>query len=233
MEDHPTWLKRNKSYFLTGLRALACLALVLAFAWNTWPIRIGIVGVAALATLTSLLLAYELAIRQVQIEWIAATIGATICAAGVAYLVWQVVGPPEPTGPLRAGNERTPRTSCAIALSSGTKILVALEHPRSGEANAFRLLTVDGCPILQFTEISNGLAVNATFYDRGNDIAFQLVGNSYEPAMDLRLKEYRPDPNTLAIFDHLGREVFYLRYLNPNAVLVRGTYLEENAHRTD
>jgi hypothetical protein len=73
--------------------------------------------------------------------------------------------------------------------------------------------------------VGQGLMIRAFFYDWNNDVAFAVNDNIYEPTMPLALRTFRPDPHTFVILDRFDKEVLYLRYLNPNAVRIRGRFL--------
>jgi hypothetical protein len=67
--------------------------------------------------------------------------------------------------------------------------------------------------------------VRAFFYDYNGDVAFSVMDNIYEPTLPLQLRQFRPDPHTIVILDRFDQEVLYLRYLNPNAVRIRGRFI--------
>jgi hypothetical protein len=62
-------------------------------------------------------------------------------------------------------------------------------------------------------------------YDWNNDIAFRVMDNVYEPAAPLQIRAFRPDRSTFLLLDRFDREVLYVRYLNRNAVRIRGRFL--------
>ncbi|HKY19150.1 MAG TPA: hypothetical protein VJL82_09470 [Rhizomicrobium sp.] len=43
--------------------------------------------------------------------------------------------------------------------------------------------------------------------------------------MPLQLRPFRPDPHSIVVLDRFDKEVLYVRYLNPNAVRIRGRFL--------
>ena len=64
--------------------------------------------------------------------------------------------------------------------------------------------------------------IQAFGYSWHGDIAFHVMGNVYEPDTALQLRALRPDRSTFLLLDRFDKEVLYVRYLNPNAVRIRG-----------
>jgi hypothetical protein len=84
---------------------------------------------------------------------------------------------------------------------------------------------VDDCMVMALRRVGRGLMVKAFFYDWNGDVAFSVNDNVYEPTMPLQLRPFRPDPHTIVVLDRFDKEVLYVRYLNPNAVRIRGRFL--------
>jgi hypothetical protein len=89
----------------------------------------------------------------------------------------------------------------------------------------FSPLMVDDCVVMSLARKKDGLLVRAFGYDFNNDIAFRVMDNVYEPSMPLQIGVFRPDPATFLLLDRFGKEVLYVRYLNRNAVRIRGRFL--------
>src|SRR5258705_5983027 len=97
----------------TALRILFTGLLIWGFSAGSSPLSFGIVAFLGLVNALALLLAYELAIRDLPSGWISAGIFTLIGASLVGYSVWLATRPPPPTGPLMPASEPTPGASCA------------------------------------------------------------------------------------------------------------------------
>jgi hypothetical protein len=89
----------------------------------------------------------------------------------------------------------------------------------------FTPIKVADCTVMALRRVGSGLMVRAFFYDWNNDVAFIVKDNIYAPTMPLSLRPFRPDPHTIVVLDRFDKEVLYVRYLNPNAVRIRGRFL--------
>jgi hypothetical protein len=89
----------------------------------------------------------------------------------------------------------------------------------------FTPLLVDDCVTLKLTRKAGGLMVQSFGYAFTEDIAFHVMDNVYEPDSALQLRASRPDRSTFLLLDRFDKEVLYVRYLNPNAVRIRGRFL--------
>lgn len=210
----------------TVLRVAGCLLLFWAFMAGGSPLRIQPQNILALATAASVLVAYELSIREVAMEWIAGIVLAILWLCGLGYAAWYFTRPPQPTGPLLPANDPTPATRCRETAGPNDIVVIAAENRLVAKGpGPFRVLAVQDCPVLTLRRAGKGLMVDATFYDWTNDIAFRVADNVFEPFMPLQLAQFRPDPHTLVILDRFDQEVLYLRFLNPHALRIRGRFL--------
>ncbi len=208
------------------LRVFACLLVFWAFLAGASPLRLQAQNILALVTATAVLVAYELSIREVAMEWVAGAVLSILWLGGLGYAAWHFTRPPEPTGPLLPAGDPTPPTACRDAVGPNDIVMIAAESRLVGKGpGPFHVLTVDDCPVLRLARVGKGLVVDATFYNWSNDIAFRVAGNVYEPETQLQLTQYRPDPHTMVILDRFDQEVLYLRFLNPHALRIRGRFL--------
>jgi hypothetical protein len=217
-------LPRREVY--TALRILGCGALLYAFFSGGYLIAMRGSAVVALATVFSILAAYELTIREVPQGWVLAAVLLILGSIGGGYLVWLHFQPPEPTGPLIAANDPTPPLGCSQAPGPHDLLMVFGTDRVIGKgAGPFVPLVVDDCVVMSLARKKEGLMVRAFGYDFNNDIAFRVMDNIYEPSMPLQLQAFRPDPATFLLLDRFDTEVLYVRYLNRNAVRIRGRFL--------
>ncbi|HWU54598.1 MAG TPA: hypothetical protein VN175_03790 [Rhizomicrobium sp.] len=210
----------------TALRTLFTLLLIWGFFSGSSPLSFGLVAVLALINAFALLFAYELAIRDLPTGWIAGGIFTLIVISLAAYGAWLVTRPPTPTGPLWPAREATPDASCVEKIGPKDLVMAFGFNRAIGTGSGpYSPFVVADCAVMTLHRVGQGLMVRAFFYDFNGDVAFSVMDNVYEPALPLQLRQFRPDPHTIVILDRFDKEVLYLRYLNPNAVRIRGRFL--------
>jgi hypothetical protein len=201
---------------------LLFLALVWHGLWSSWrPLTI-----LTIASVFSAALLYELASCDARKEWSAAILAAIWIAAGISYLVLYRLDPPNPhwTGPLIAADDPMPQTTCgalppdALLLTFGPDTVIAQGN------GPFTPIQVGTCPALTVTRTHGGLIVDAFGYDSDGNAVYRITHNRFEMILRGFLKAERPDKSTLRIVDNENRESLRVRYLNRNAVTVRGTF---------
>ena len=170
----------------TALRILFTGLLIWAFSVGSSPLSFGIGALLGVVNALALLLAYELAIRDLSSGWISAGIYTLIGASLIGYGAWLATRPPPPTGPLLPAREATPDASCAEKVGPKTLVMA---------------------------------------FSTDRDVACTINDNVYAPTMPLQLRPFRPDPHSIVVLDRFDQEVLYVRYLNPNAVRIRGRFL--------
>ena len=209
------------------------LARVAATALALWALQVGSYSVpvtmqAALlvATVLAVLLLYEFAIRDAPGSWTVGVSGGVFVSIIGAYTIWHALQPPPPTGPLKPAGEPSPRLSCSIKPGPRDLVMAFGTDAMIGHGDGpFTPIKVASCPVLKFQRTPQGLSFKDIAYDYDGDIAFMIKDGVYEPQFILDLKILRPDPSTFILLDRYNQEVIYLRYLNPNAVRIRGRFL--------
>jgi len=216
----------RRPWLQTMLRVFFTFVLIWGFFSGSSALSFGLVAVLALVNAFALLLAYELAIRDVRTGWIAGGIFALIAASLVTYGGWLATRPPTPTGPLLPASEPTPDARCVEKLGPKDLVMAFATNRTVGTGSGpYSPLKVADCAVMTLHRVGQGLMVRAFFYDFNGDVAFSVIDNVYEPTLPLQLRQFRPDPHTIVILDRFDQEVLYLRYLNPNAVRIRGRFL--------
>ena len=210
----------------TGLRILFTALMIWGFHSGSSALSFGLIALLPMVTVPALLLAYELAIRDVRQGWIAAGVFVPITASLMAYGAWLATRPPPPTGPLLPAQEPTPQASCVEKVGPKDLVMaIGTDRAVGIGPGPFYPLLVGDCTVMSLRHVGRGMMVKAFFYDWNNDVAFSVIDNVYEPTMPLQLRPFRPDAHTLVILDRFDKEVLYIRYLNPNAIRIRGRFL--------
>jgi hypothetical protein len=210
----------------TLLRMAFTALLMWGFFAGSSVLSFGIATVLGVVLALAILLGYELAIRDVASAWITSGLAVLIGTSLAAYGAWLATRPPVPTGPLLPANEPTPRAGCVEKSGSADLVMAFGANRAVGTGpGPFAPIKVGDCTVMTLRRVGSGLMIKAFFYDWNNDVAFTVNDNIYEPTMPLALRTFRPDPHTFVILDRFDKEVLYLRYLNPNAVRIRGRFL--------
>lgn len=213
-------------WFRTVLRITFTCLLVWGFFSGSSPLSFGIVAVLGLINALALLLAYELSIRDLPTGWVTIGVFAVISVSLAIYGVWLATRPPTPTGPLLPANEATPDARCVEKIGPKDLVMAFGTNRAVGTGSGpYSPFLVADCAVMTLHRVGQGLMVRAFFYDFNGDVAFSVIDNIYEPTLPLQLRPFRPDPHTIVILDRFDQEVLYLRYLNPNAVRLRGRFL--------
>jgi hypothetical protein len=211
---------------MTSLRILACLVLAWLFAAGTSLLSFNGVTILAAVTLLSLLAVYELNIRDIGDEWVAATVAAILLVGGACYGLWSITRPPAYTGPLTPGADPSPPMTCKETAGKGDLVMAFGTDRVIGHGDGpFMPVIVDDCQSIALRKTKGGLMVRAFFYDWTNDIAMNVMDNKFEVNMPVSARFFRPDPHTLVVLDRFDSEILYVRYLNPGAVRIRGRFL--------
>jgi hypothetical protein len=198
---------------------LLFVALVYQGLWSSWrPLT-----VLTVASVFSAAALYELASREAPRRWAAIDLIAIWAGAALTYLVFNIVNPPNPhwTGALIAANEPTPPTTCdqnSFLMMFGPQAVIA-----HGDG-PFTPIQVGTCPALTLERTTSGLMINAFGYDSDGNVVYRITRNRFEMVLRGFLKAERPDKSTLRIVDEQEHESLSVRYLNQNAVAVRGTF---------
>ena len=208
------------------LRITFTLALIWGFFSGSHPLSLGFVSVLAVAYALAILLGYELSIRDMPAGWIAGGIFALIGIPLVGYGVWEATRPPAPVGPLLPAREPTPRALCAEKIGPQDLVMAfGTDRAVGAGPGPFSPIQVGDCNVMLLRRMGRGLMVDAIFYNWNRDVAFIVNDNIYQPLLPLQLRPFRPDPQTIVILDRFDKEVLYVRYLNTNAVRIRGRFL--------
>jgi hypothetical protein len=210
----------------TGFRVLCCGFCLWALQLGSYTVPINFGSALLVAAVIGMLLVYELAIRDVTPGVLILVLASVLGSIMGAFAVWHALQPPPPTGPLRPAGEPSPKLTCPQKADPGDLVIYFGTDARIGQGNGpFTAFKMADCPVLSFTRTKAGLNFSDVAYDYDGDIAFMIRNGVYEPQFPLELHALRPDPSTYILLDHYDQEVIYIRYLNPNAVRVRGRFI--------
>jgi len=131
----------------------------------------------------------------------------------------------EPRGELLPGNWPPPINSGGYTQPPGFFSIIGGDCGVSIEADSpvkhVGFLSVFGKERISIDKGDNGgIFVNATIYDSKGNLAVRIVKNEFERS-PLTFAS-RPDASTLIVYDQSDLEILYVRYLNKNAVRIRG-----------
>ena len=128
-------------------------------------------------------------------------------------------------GPLVAGNAGTPPTVCGADAGRGGLLMIFGRDGVIGKGDGpFMPVRIGTCPALGFARTKAGLMVNGFGFDSDDNLVYRIRDNRFEQVLGGFLKERRPDRSTLMVVDDRGRAELTIRYLNPNALQVWGTF---------
>ncbi len=207
---------------MTALRSLVAIAVfLLMFPHDlAQPVVVG-----ALATTLCLLAVVELSIRDISPDRLLIAVAGILVSSAVTWIGWRLLfPPPEPTGPLIPAGEATPVNGCPAG-PGDLVIVVGTDRVVAKGAGPHRPFMAHFCPGPILTRTPKGLMVDAFGYDWANDLVYMIRNNRLDYLMVAGLTLHRPDRSTLELLDRYGDPVVYVRYLNRNAVRIRGRWL--------
>lgn len=142
---------------------------------------------------------------------------------GTAYL-WQTqFAETETSGVLRPANDPTPPNACgevpkeALLLVLGTSGAWSKEFPHT-------VLRVAGQDLLWIDRKKGGITVSAKIFSSDSKIVAELEDNEFHLNPGNHFRRKRPDRHTLIVYDQHGRQVLYVRHINPTAIKLLGVF---------
>jgi hypothetical protein len=196
-----------------------------------WPIN-HLAFFLALAALWALPIIWELHVRDISRDKIVLAVMSIFALAIFAY---RVVGPiSEPlktiSGSLQPGDWKTPTISC----SPGTKIPPDMTKVFIGgnlaAANIlpkpvppWPLVMGNNGPVVSIQRTDDGISIDASIFGADGSAIATIKNNNFQAIVGNDLIADQPDLSSLEV--HRGkRELLYVRFLNPNAILIRGFF---------
>jgi hypothetical protein len=169
---------------------------------------------------------YELTMRDVPMEWVLAGIFGVVALAAcfwfALYFFWTTL--PNDQTPLVAARQSYAAGDCG-ASEKTLKIIVGGSSTTGSGNGPFTPFRVGVCSGPSVTRTLRGLMVNTFGYDSDGTVIYHIRNNQFERVMGDYLHLHRTDRSTLAIYDKSENESFYLRYVDPGTVRIRGLFL--------
>jgi hypothetical protein len=153
-------------------------------------------------------------------------IGASILAIAMYFIVPKEVRPEiEVSGSLIPGSEPTPRNAGDRSPfpADAMRILIGDNAGVRTKPGKFTAVQIGNCPVLSMERTADKISVSVDLYDdNGKLIATTKTGEIHAiTGENVRLRR-GGDLSTLFIEDGAGKELLYVRYLNPTTVAARG-----------
>ncbi len=184
------------------------------------------------ASVLCLLAFYEMRVTYEIPQSVWAATAVLICAA-IGFIYW-IVGPIPPPPPeigwLQPANEPTPPNGCENLppeqVPLGDRLVVLFGDNGMtllNGASRFDALTVGACPVLSIIEGANGILVDAQLNGLNGASLGTITANKFSMSNDSGLTiEKMGDLSGLVVHDRGGRELLFVRVLNPRTVRIRG-----------
>jgi hypothetical protein len=91
-------------------------------------------------------------------------------------------------------------------------------------AGARNLLRIGTCNVLRVRRSEGGIAVSADVVYPSGVVAAHIRDNNFQLVPPEYANSEAPDKSTLLLRDRNGEELFWIKYLNPNSVKIRGRF---------
>jgi hypothetical protein len=210
-----------------GLMLAAICLGVLAYDWRflAWPMH-RTMALLVMTAVFSFAWFYELTMRDADMGRVLAGVLVIIGGAAVLWLALSLFTHPLPndSAPLVPAGESLAAESCQVPPGALT-VAVGADRIISRGRGAFSPFKAGGCPGPIFTATPQGLLMDDFGYDGDGSMIFRIRHNLFDLIQGDYLHVHRPDRSTLGIYDEWEHEIFYVRYLNPGAVRLRGRFL--------
>jgi len=83
---------------------------------------------------------------------------------------------------------------------------------------------IGDCQLLRMQHGPKGLLVDADVFSQSGILIARIQNNEFHLVAGQYSYSERPDRHTLAVYDQQGRELLWVRYLNPKVVKIRGVF---------
>lgn len=94
--------------------------------------------------------------------------------------------------------------------------------------NPLTIVEIAGKELLSVERVNGNLLISAEIYDVYGKIIAEIKNNEFTINQNNFFRRERPDKSTLIVYDQYNVEVLNIRYLNPSAIKVLGTFRYKN-----
>lgn len=131
----------------------------------------------------------------------------------------------ETHGLLTPANDPSPPTppDCLLPSKGAVALYFGTSVAYLNESAHHSLFTVKGESLLSLDRSPEGLKITANIYDQNGMVTY-LKDNEFNITPSVYQRRERPDKHTLIVYDKWGKRVLYVRYLNPSAIKILGTF---------
>jgi hypothetical protein len=130
-------------------------------------------------------------------------------------------------GWITAASDPTPPSSCDTMPnlpSDGLLLILGDSGVYTARTDKLTILTIGNCPLLKMQRSKQGLLFDADIFSLSGNLIARIESNEFNLVPGEYSYKRRPDVSTLIVFDKHGNELLWIKYLNPEAVRIRGIF---------
>jgi hypothetical protein len=220
-----TYIAFDRALLRTLLLAAFCVWLVVAHRHLLLSPLHRAMALAVMSTIISFIAFYELTVRDAPSGAVLAVILSVLGGAALLWLGLVLFYTPLPNdhAPLRPDRDHV--SGLCVPAQSGMRVLVGWDQLLAKGDGQFTPFRVADCPAPSLRRTAQGLMVSGFGYDGDGSVIWQLSDNRFTRLEDDSLHLHRFDRGSLGIYDRWEREIFFVRFLAPDAVRMRGRFL--------
>jgi hypothetical protein len=232
-EQHPAekWYDHKASGLTKAVAAIVVYGLFIFIdVHDIWPWSSIVAIVVGILVTIALLYLEAFATGAIGFFALLAASAAIVIAGLAIYAIVPLTRHPdvEVTGTiLPADDPNLPNACDRQGVSTAGKITIFLGSNVATRPNAGKsaILVRQGTPLVTVEKTADGLYIDAMIFDATGKLVGTVTKNRFTVLTgDNSYIERRGDLSTLGIFDKSGTELLYVRFLNTNAMRIRGVF---------
>jgi hypothetical protein len=239
--DNPKDHAKDKWYNIKPTargKAVSYIVLYLLFivvdAHDIFPWRHDVAIFAGAAATIALLYAEAFAIGAItSIAWVALSATVAVTAFGLnLYVGPNLPAETETHGWLIPANDPAPPSSCSDTNIAGHDAIIVFLGGSVGSSRARTLvgLEIGDCNVISMTRHDSFVSVDANIFEPHGTLVARISSGEFRLMPYMYSYADRPDRSTIIVYDRRGNELFYIRYLNPQMIKIRGTFACEHEY---
>lgn len=195
--------------------------------YSIWP-RSHLIALLFLAAIISVGIWVEA--PKLRWKFTGAAIAFSVCGASYLFVGPVIIPEVEIMGSLYPGNGPTPPNGCdnaPIPPSPEGLLKVLIGNNAIGETGLgkFVALQVGTCPVLSLTRTADAIGLDAQLYDADGNLIATVTNDALSVLTGQNVTMSRKgDLSTLVVSDGSGKELLYVRFVNPTTVVARGVF---------